>query len=213
MFDVLVLISGLTDWRCRIVTDPYVFRIFELQYGRINEKADLVTISHNHEDHNDYYHIKGKPVILTKPETGMIKDILINGIQTYHDATRGSQRGANIIFTFRVDDVNICHLGDLGYILSVEEIAELGNVDILLIPIGGKFTFGPVEANQLVEKIKPAVVIPMHYKNSKCLFLTYGVDDFITGKKSVRKPEDIEVEFNRGSLPSSTEIFVMKSAL
>ena len=101
-----------------------MFRIFELKYAKINESADLVTVSHNHEDHNNYSTIKGKPVVITTLDNRMVKDVLINSIQSYHDMTMGSQRGSNIIFTFKVDDVNVCHLGDLGYILTVEEIAK-----------------------------------------------------------------------------------------
>jgi L-ascorbate metabolism protein UlaG (beta-lactamase superfamily) len=197
----------------RIITDPFNSQVFNMAYPMINESADLVSISHNHDDHNDYSHIKGKPVVLTKPETKTVKDIQVNGIQSYHDSTKGSQRGGNVIFVFMVDDLNVCHLGDLGYILSNSEITELGKVDILLIPTGGKFTIGPIEATQLIDKIKPSVIIPMHYMNDKCGFLPHGIEDFIKGKNNVLHPEHIEIEFNNNSLPSSTQIYVLKVTL
>ena len=104
-------------------------------------------------------------------------------------------------------------MGDLGHPLSNEQIAELGEVDVLLIPVGGFFTIDAKTASQLCDQLKPRVIIPMHYNNSKCALPISGVDDFLQGKSSVKQLDSSEIEFKPEELPASTQIIVLKSAL
>ena len=131
--------------KTRIVTDPYQTGP-GLSYKPINESADIVTKSHDHGDHNNTKAIKGGPVVLDKAGCQTIKGISIKSVQVYHDARTGSQRGNDLIFCFKVDGVNICHLGDLGHQLTPQQLAEIGTVDILMIPVGGFFTIDAAEA-------------------------------------------------------------------
>jgi L-ascorbate metabolism protein UlaG (beta-lactamase superfamily) len=197
----------------KVITDPYAL-VMGMTYGEIKESADIVTVSHGHGDHNNAAAVQGNPRVLKEAAPAEIKEIKISGIPTYHDDAGGSARGNNIIFCFEVDGVRVCHLGDLGHPLSDKQVAEMGKVDILLAPVGGNFTIDARVATEVCNKLAPKVVIPMHYRNEKCSgFPVAGVDDFLQGKADVKRVDGSEVEFQKGKLPATTQIVVLKSAL
>ena len=198
-----------SDSGIRIITDPYD-TVQGLHYEKIEEPADVVTVSHDHFDHANVAAVKGKPqVVRGTAEVGGIK---FKGVSTYHDTSTGSQRGNNVMFCFEVDGVNVCHVGDLGHQLSDAQVAELGKVDVLLIPVGGFFTIDARVASQLCDRIKPRVIIPMHYKNDKCDFPIAGVEEFLKGKDNVIRLDSSEIDIKSGELPAGTQIMVLKSA-
>jgi L-ascorbate metabolism protein UlaG (beta-lactamase superfamily) len=199
-----------SDSGIRIITDPYK-TADDLKYGRINETADIVTVSHNHADHNNTAAVRGDPQVVRG--TAAAKGIKFKGIAAFHDNTGGRQRGGNTIFCFEVDGVNICHLGDLGHRLSDKQAAEMGKVDVLLIPVGGYFTIDALTAGQVCDRLKPAVIIPMHYKNDKCTLPVAGVDGFLSGKDNVTRLDASEVVFKPGELPAGPRIMVLVPAL
>ena len=199
-----------SDNGTKIITDPYA-NGGELHYDEIREPADIVTVSHDHFDHNNVATVGGNPVIVR--ETCEAKGIKFRGIPTFHDEAVGKKRGNNTIFCFEVDGIKICHLGDLGHLLSDKQVTEIGKVDILLIPTGGFFTINAATSSQVCEQIKPGVIIPMHYKTSKCTFPIAGVDRFLKGKENVNRLDKSEVEFNAGELHTDTRIMVLKPAL
>ncbi len=202
-----------SDAGVKVITDPYA-PIMGMTYGEIKESADIVTVSHGHDDHNNVAAVQGNPEVLNEAAPAEVKGIKFSGIPTYHDDAGGSARGNNIIFCFEVDGVRVCHLGDLGHPLNDEQVAEIGKVDILLTPVGGNFTIDAKVATEVYGKLAPKVVIPMHYRNEKCSsFPVAGVDDFLQGKSDVKKLDGSEVEFKQGELPATTQIIVLKSAL
>ncbi len=194
----------------KIITDPYA-TAENLNYGEIKESADIVTVSHKHGDHSNLSAVRGNPEVARG--TAKIKGIEFKGIPTYHDNTEGKQRGNNTIFCFEVDGIKVCHLGDLGHPLSDKQATELGSVDILLIPVGGFYTIDAKVASQLCDRLKPKVIIPMHFKNDKCAFPIAGVDEFLQGKESVSRLDASEVEFKQGELPATIKTVVLKPAL
>ncbi|HEY33616.1 MAG TPA: MBL fold metallo-hydrolase [Dehalococcoidia bacterium] len=194
----------------RIITDPYIVGS-GLRYGEIKEAADVVTVSHDHFDHNNVASVGGNPQVVKGP--GEAKGIKFEGVPTYHDTSGGSERGNNTIFCMDIDGVRVCHLGDLGHPLSDQQVADIGKVDVLLIPVGGFFTIDAKVASEVCDKLNPRVIVPMHYKNEKCEFPISGVDDFLEGKGSVRKLDSSEAEFKAGELPAETEIIVLKPML
>ncbi len=196
----------------RIITDPYATGM-GISYGDIKENADIVTVSHDHGDHNNAAAVSGNPQVVKGAGVQEAKGIQFKGIASYHDETQGSERGPNTIFCFAVDGVNLCHLGDLGHRLSDEQAAEIGDLDILMTPVGGFFTIDAAVATDIVEKLQPRVVIPMHYSTEKCAYPIAGVDDFLKGKADVKRLDATEAEFSKSGLPSSTEIVVLKHAL
>lgn len=204
-----------TDQGVKIILDPYESGAYggQLAYGQIRDQADLALTSHDHADHNDTKSLIGSPQVVRGSGSKTVKGISIKGIPTYHDPSKGSERGENTIFVLSVDGIQLCHLGDLGHVLGEKEAKEIGPVDLLLIPVGGYFTIDAREANQIVEQIKPKVVIPMHFKTDKCGFPIAPVDDFLTGKSGVKRAGASEVIFQKDSLPQKMEIVVLEHAL
>jgi L-ascorbate metabolism protein UlaG (beta-lactamase superfamily) len=204
------LISSETG--LRIITDPYSTG-GGLDYPPVNEAADIVTVSHNHRDHNNIAAVRGKPEVITGSGTKTAKGIQFQGIASHHDEAKGKERGTNTIFCFTVDGIRLCHLGDLGHELSREEIAQIGNLDVLLIPVGGFFTIDARVASKVADDLKPKVILPMHYKTPQCDFPITGVEDFLAGKKNVKKLNSSEIEFKADKLPETTEIIVLQPSL
>ncbi len=199
-----------SDTGIKIITDPYVTG-GGLSYGEIKESADIVTVSHDHGDHNNVAAVRGNPEVVRG--TAKVKGIEFKSTPSHHDESQGKERGSNTIFCFEVDGMRVCHLGDLGHQLNDKQVTELGSVDILLIPVGGFYTIDAKVAGQICNKLAPKVIIPMHYKTNKCGFPIAGVDEFLQGKKDVSQLDTSEVEFKQGELPASTQIIVLKPAL
>jgi L-ascorbate metabolism protein UlaG (beta-lactamase superfamily) len=126
--------------------------------------ADIVFVSHNHKDHNNAAALKDNPLIIDLPGEYSIKGINAVGIDSFHDQHEGAERGHNTVFVIESEDIKICHLGDLGTDLGLKQTEEINGVDILLMPVGGKYTIDGKKAAEIARKLEPAVVIPMHYK-------------------------------------------------
>jgi L-ascorbate metabolism protein UlaG (beta-lactamase superfamily) len=196
----------------RIITDPYAVG-GGINYSPVRETADVVVVSHDHSDHSNVSAVQGKPEVVKGNATKTAKGIQFKGIASYHDASQGEQRGPNTIFCFNVDDLKLCHLGDLGHVLSPEQVNKIGAVDILFVPVGEPYTIGASAASQVCDQLKPKVVIPMHFKTPRCAYPIAGVEDFLKGKKNVRRVGGSEVEFEREKLPPATEIVLLQPAL
>jgi len=199
-----------SDSGARIITDPYEPND-KLRYGNINESADIVTVSHDHFDHGNVAAVKGNPQVVK--DNARIEGIEFKGVPAFHDTAGGKERGKNTIFCFEVDGVKVCHLGDLGHGLTAEQVAAIGAVDVLLLPVGGFYTIDAAVASKTAEQLKPGVIIPMHFKSNKCDFPIATVEEFLRGKKDISKPDASEVEFKAGELPSTTQVIVLKPAL
>lgn len=196
----------------RVIADPYAVG-GGINYSPIKETADVVVVSHDHGDHNNVSIVQGKPDVVKGNGKKNVKGVQFRGVATSHDASQGQQRGLNTVFCFAMDDIKLCHLGDLGHVLSPGQIAEIGPVDILFVPVGGFFTIDALVASQVCDQLKPKIIIPMHFKTPKCAYPIAGVEDFLKGKKNVRKVGVSEVEFERDKLPKATEIVLLQPAL
>jgi L-ascorbate metabolism protein UlaG (beta-lactamase superfamily) len=201
-----------SDKGTRIVTDPYQ-KIDKMYYGEINETAEVVTLSHEHHDHNNPGAVKGNPRIYKGQSSEQVKDVKLSGLQVFHDVNQGKDRGKDMIICMEMDGLKVCHLGDLGHVLSDGEVAKLGKVDILMIPVGGYYTIDAATATKVVAQIKPKVTIPMHFKNDKNNFPIHPVEEFLQGKKNVTMADTSEMEFEAGKLPPQAQIIVFKPAL
>jgi len=148
-----------------VLMDPFDSEMVGFQMPKV--EADIVTVSHQHKDHNYVAAVLGQPVIFDFPGEYEAKGVKIFGYQSYHDHQKGKERGENIIFKVVINGVKVTHLGDLGHIPGEELVNELEDTDILLIPVGGTYTFSLSEAKQTIELLKPSVTIPMHFKTPK----------------------------------------------
>ncbi|HYB20605.1 MAG TPA: MBL fold metallo-hydrolase, partial [Thermodesulfobacteriota bacterium] len=154
----------------KIITDPYEPGGFggAIGYGPIPDEADIVLVTHDHGDHNYVRGLKGKPQIITGTGSHRVKNLEFEGIATYHDGSKGAERGPNTIFCFESDGLRLCHLGDLGHVPTEQEAKRIGPVALLLLPIGGVYTIDPEQGAETVRQLNPRITIPMHYKTSKC---------------------------------------------
>jgi L-ascorbate metabolism protein UlaG (beta-lactamase superfamily) len=196
-----------------IVTDPYEPGAYDgaVGYDPIDDRVDVALISHEHADHNYPQGLVGEPQVLTRG--GAAKGIEFAAVEAAHDEKGGAERGVNTLFAFEVDGVRVGFMGDLGHLLSEEQLAALGRIDVLLTPTGGVFTVGPEEAKQLVEQIEPRLVIPMHYKTPKCGFPLAEVDAFARQVAAVKNVAGSEVEIGAADLPATgPEVWILEYA-
>ena len=193
----------------RIITDPY-HAAEEFTLADIDESADIVTVSHQHPDHNNAAGIKGNPTVISGPEK--VKGIEFKTVDSFHDCVSGKERGPNLIFVFEVDGITLCHLGDLGHQLDQQQISAIGAVDVLFVPVGGGFTVDAKGAEEVYRSVDPKMVIPMHYKSAGLPFLA-DVSEFLEGKENVTESDSSAIEVEPSGLPKPTSIVVLKAAL
>ena len=164
-----------------VVTDPFDEYVgFKFPKTR----ADIVTISHDHKDHNKADLVSGVKKVVDGPGEYEISQVSIIGVSVFHDEKKGSLRGKNTIYIFEIDGIRLVHLGDIGHPLTEKKLELLGNVDVLMIPIGGEYTIDSQKAAEMVRNIEPKVIIPMHYfirgMNKDVFGKLTGVDTFLS---------------------------------
>lgn len=201
-----------------VLIDPYSPQV---GYGTLQKEADLVTISHEHMDHNYAEAAPAAEIIrgLTPDglgwETVSYKegDISITGIPTYHDEASGKLRGRNTVFVYEIAGIRLAHLGDLGHLLHEGDVEKIAPVDILFIPVGGHYTIDALEARQVVEQLAPLVVVPMHYGTRATRnWPISNCDSFLEGEGVVEKKGNKPLVITKNTLPQTTEIWILDPA-
>jgi L-ascorbate metabolism protein UlaG (beta-lactamase superfamily) len=194
-----------------VVTDPY-----DTQCGKFPKgvEANIVTVTHEHSDHNQTQLVGGNPFVINGPGEYEIGGVSVIGVPTWHDEEQGGKRGLNTVFVIEIDELRIAHVGDLGHKLSQEQLEEMGPVDVLMIPVGGEYTIDAKVASEVVKQVDPWVVIPMHYQQpglDKDNFgkLT-GVEVFLKemGKSEVVAVPKLTISADR--LPSELQVVVLE---
>jgi L-ascorbate metabolism protein UlaG (beta-lactamase superfamily) len=195
-----------------IVTDPYDSGLVGLKFPKV--EANVVTVSHQHEDHNNISGVSGSPFIISGPGEYDIHGVRILGISTFHDEAGGSKRGKNTIYQIMMDNLVLIHCGDLGHKLTTEQIEEVGNPDILFIPIGGYFTIDSHIASELVMMLEPKIVIPMHYLRKGMNQEQFGqispVAAFLKEMGKERVIPQPKLTISKDKLPQETEIVLLE---
>jgi L-ascorbate metabolism protein UlaG (beta-lactamase superfamily) len=159
-----------------LVTDP-----FDKTIGLkvTNFEADLITVSHDHDDHNNAASLRGKPFILNMAGEYDVKGVMIDGIESYHDDKEGKEKGKNIIFRIEMDDISLVHLGDQGAVLNDKQLEKIVGTDILMVPVGGIYTLDAKKAVEVISQVEPRIVIPMHYQIPGLKIKLDGVEKFV----------------------------------
>lgn len=192
-----------------LVTDPYNPSI-GLKFPKV--EADIVTISHDHRDHNDAEVVDGDPFVISGPGEYEIKDVKIIGVSSFHDEKKGAERGKNTIYNIRIDGLQVCHLGDLGQKeLTGEQLEEIGSVDILLIPTGGVYTVDALQAAEIASKFEPRIAIPMHYFEENSIYKLDGVDKFLKEMGAEKKEPLEKLSMTVDKLPEELTVNVLRS--
>ncbi len=207
-----------------LLTSPQGVRVAMDPFGNIGYpmpkvEADVVTLSHEHKDHNNPGAISGGPEILRGLKKGgrdwnsisfRRKDVRITTFQAYHDETKGSKRGLNAIFVIEAGGVRVAHLSDIGQIPSERTLKAMGKIDVVLIPVGGYYSIDGRQAREIVSRLKPKVAIPSHYKTE--VTATWPISDeklFLQGQARVKHPGTSSVTFTPNSLPARTEVWIL----
>lgn len=193
-----------------VVTDPY-----DAKCGKFPKdiSADIVSVSHDHTDHNQIKLVEGSPFIVSGPGEYEVKGVSIVGVASWHDDSGGSQRGPNTIYVFEVDGLKVCHLGDLGHKLEEKQLEEIGSIDIAMIPVGGIYTLDVKTAAEVAKAIDPWVIIPMHYQqpglDGAAFAKLSGVEAFLRemGKQVAPIPKLV---ISRDKLPEETQVVVLE---
>ncbi|OGC91878.1 hypothetical protein A2876_03960 [Candidatus Amesbacteria bacterium RIFCSPHIGHO2_01_FULL_48_32b] len=193
-----------------IVTDPY-----DENCGKFPKdvSADIVTVSHDHSDHNNIKSLSSS-FIVHGPGEYEVKGVSIIGVHTWHDEKLGAERGANTVYVIEIDGMRVAHLGDLGHKLSQEQIDEMGPVDVVMVPVGGVYTIDAATAGNVVKQVDPWMVIPMHYQqaglDSAAFGKLTGVGEFLKemGKTDVQAIPKLVISVDR--LPTEQQVVVLE---
>lgn len=193
-----------------LVTDPYDSSI-GIKFPSVT--ADVVTVSHGHDDHNKSDQISGVKKVIQGPGEYEINGISIIGMSTYHDDQRGELRGKNTVYIIEIDEVRIAHLGDLGHELSEKQMEQMGEVNVLMIPVGGHYTIGPEGAEKIVKGLEANIVVPMHYQvqglNPEIFKDLLKVDEFVS-KSSLASETLPKLTVSQGGFGEESNIVVLE---
>ena len=194
----------------KLITDPYRTGLSpRFLYAPVDSSADIVTISHNHGDHDNAAAVAGNPVVVRDAGLTAVKGLEIKGIMTFHDTEKSVGVGANIVFAFEMDGIRQAHLGDLGHPLSTEQIAELQGTDVLFAPAGGGNPQDFQDVIRLWEALKTHIVIPMHFSTGHCLSQKYKAADLLRFIPNARMIGASEITVTKGNLPPPTQMYIL----
>jgi len=196
----------VTSGDIKIVFDPFDNTV---GYPLPQVEANLVVVSHDHFDHNNVSVVQGHPEIIKKPGVYEKDGIKIEIFSTFHDEVGGKKRGKNNVARLELEEMSLIHTGDLGIIPPDEELSSWKPVDILLLPVGGVFTIDAREAQKLVSKLSPRIVIPMHYRTKYTQMEISTVEPFLHGFKEIKRLDTSEIEVTQKNLPAGMEVWVL----
>lgn len=195
--------------RATIVTDPFPP---DLGYALGEPVADIVTVSHQHPGHSyvsGVSGVSGSPHNITGPGEYEVSGVLIIGFPTFHDAEKGAQRGKNNVYLMEIDGITICHLGDIGHTLNTEQVEDIDEVDVLLLPVGGVSTIDAVSAAETIRRIEPKIVIPMHFKTPELKRELDPVEKFLKEMGTGQVEPLPRLSITPSSLPASTQVVLL----
>lgn len=196
-----------------LVTDPFTPSHIGFKLPKIT--AEIVTVSHDHLDHNNFSQIMSTPAgketfVVQGPGEYEISGVSIFGLPSFHDNSQGSKLGENTIYIINIDDIRVVHLGDLGHKLDNSQLEVINGAEILFIPVGGTYTLGAKEAVEVVSQIEPSVVIPMHYKLPGIKFNLAPLQDFLSEiEKEDVKPIS-KLLISKDKIPEEQTIVVLE---
>ncbi len=200
-------------WRSReatIVIDPFDRADKDLGYAIGRPAADIVLVTHAHPHHNHVGAVSGQPFVIDGPGEYEVSGAFITGVQTYHDDDSGKRRGRNTVYLVEMDDLVLCHLGDLGHVLTAAQVEQMSEVDILFVPVGGRTTINAAQASEVVSLLEPHLVIPMHFRTEVAPLDLDPVDRFLREMGAKAPVEQPRLSVTKSSLPAETQVVLLE---
>ena len=176
-------------------------------------RSDVVLVSHTHYDHSNAESIAGEPFVVRGPGEYEVKGVFMEGFETYHDKVKGKERGMNTMYKIEIEGIKILHMGDFGeQAISNDILEEIEDVDILMIPVGGKYTIDGGEAAKIVKQIEPRFVIPMHYKIPGLSVGLDNADQFLKDMGAGKKESQDKLTLKKKDIgeDEKTEVIILK---
>jgi L-ascorbate metabolism protein UlaG (beta-lactamase superfamily) len=193
-----------------VLTDPYASSL-GLTLGR--QAAEIVTISHDSPHHSAVAAVGGSPRVLRGPGEYEIGGVMISGVATPGEKLPDGKHGRNTAFAIVIDDLTVCHLGDLGKTLSAEQIETLKDPDVLLVPIGGSCTLAPAEVTEVVSQLEPKLVVPMHYALPGVNLQLEPLERFCREMAIEEVHTQPKLTLTRSGVPDDTTVVVLEAAV
>jgi len=187
-----------------VITDPY-----QVAPGRPAARAqgEIVTISHDHPGHNNAAGVGGAPRVIQGPGEYEIRGVLITGVATFHDSVSGRERGRNTVYVIQMEDVRLCHLGDLGHVLTTEQVDEIGTVDVVFVPARGA-ALEMSRTSEVISQIEPNIIIPMHFPSTDEEGLA-SIEKFCHEMGLRQIAPEPKLNVTKASIPQETQVVVL----
>lgn len=189
-----------------LLTDPFD-RSSGYSLGKVT--ADVVTISHQAPDHSNVKGVGGHPQVVDGPGEYEIRGVFITGVATRRDDGKGREKERNTAYLIEMDDLTVCHLGDLGHLLTPQQVEQMNNADVLMIPVGGNNTINAVQAAEVVSQIEPRIVIPMHFKTEVTTLDLEPVGRFLREMGVTDPTPQPKLTVTKSSLPEETTVVLL----
>lgn len=171
--------------------------------------ADIITLSHAHDDHTYVKAVAGKPTVIDSVGEYEISGAFLTAILTYHDAERGSERGKNLAFVIEMEGIKVCHLGDLGHTPTADQAEEMSGADVLMVPVGGDSTIDGAKAAEIVSMLDARIVIPMHYKTPAAKANLDPADRFLKEMQATAVQTQPKLSLSYNTVPSDTQVMLL----
>jgi L-ascorbate metabolism protein UlaG (beta-lactamase superfamily) len=191
------------DGKC-VLVDPFPA---DFGYASPTAEPQVCLVTHEHADHNSVGNVKGKPEVVRGVGAHEAAGLKFTGVSTFHDGQQGAKRGPNTVFVWQMAGIRLAHLGDLGHALTPELVRQIGEVDLVLVPVGGFYTIDAKQAVEVCKQLSAKVVVPMHYKTKALARLPIALlDEFLKvlpGDWIVEKPAATSMALSRTALPAA----------
>ncbi len=194
-----------------VVVDPFEPDFTGLKLSKDLE-AGICLSTHNHQDHNNFNGVSGNPVKISGPGDYEAYGVAIIGVEVFHDKAVGKERGKNTVYNISMDGLNLVHLGDIGHKLTEEQLQSVGSTDILMVPVGGVYTIGSKEAQEVVAQLEPKIIIPMHYRLDGLKFDLGGVEPFLKDMGIEAFEPQSKLTITRDKLPEEPRVVVLNKS-
>ncbi|MDP3982131.1 MAG: MBL fold metallo-hydrolase [bacterium] len=205
----LITITRGKQEQVRLLIDPFGS---DIGLRLSPQEADILLVTHDHADHSNTAVVKGAPFTITGPGEYEARDVFVQGISSYHDAIKGEERGDNTIYVIEDSGTRVCHLGDLGQQeLTPEQVEQIGNVDVLFVPVGGTYTLDAAGASRVVSQIEPRIVVPMHYFVPGLKLKIDGVEKFLKVMGVKEEEPQPKLVLKGRDMKEDTSVVVLKN--